>query len=45
MLKIVLATDVPGELCSGIVVYDETASDWYNGSDIVFKGAVEVLPS
>ena len=43
--KTVLSTEVPGELCAGLLVYYDTASDCSNGSGVVIKGSVEVCPS
>ena len=43
-VKIVLATEVPGETCAGIFMYHDKVSDWSNVSGIVIKGGVEVRP-
>ena len=43
-VKTVLATEIPGWMCSVIFVYDDTVSYWYYGSDIVVKVFIEILP-
>ena len=44
-VKTVLPTEILGDLCAGIFVYYYMASNWSNGSGVVFKGDVELLPS
>ena len=42
-VKTVLATEIPGDRCTGVFVCDGTASNWSNGNDVVVKGAIELL--
>ena len=41
-LKIVLATEVPGEPWAGIFVYYDTVLNWSDGIGVVSKGVIEV---
>ena len=41
-LKIVLATEVPGEPWAGIFMYYDTVLNWSDGIGVVSKGVIEV---